>query len=220
VVQSTLLLGLISAPVTSFAADFAPPPPVGKAMPYVAPAYRWDGFYAGINGGGSFGSSYWDIAGNSFNVAGWLAGATIGYNMQFSRWVFGVEADYDYADITGVVTVNGCAARCSLRNNAVATVRGRVGYAIDRFLPYFTAGFAYGHLRAAQFGVGTTSKWQPAYTVGAGIEAAAFDNWTVKGEFLFIDYGTYSCSPVCGPPAFSKVSYYSNLFRLGMNYRF
>lgn len=220
-VQSTLVLGLMSAvPVTVLAADFAPPPVVGKAMPYVAPLQdRWDGFYAGINGGGAFGSSYWDLAGNSFNTAGWLAGATLGYNMQFNRMVLGLEGDFDIADISGNAAINGCAAGCSIRSNAMGTARARIGYTVDRFLPYFTGGIAYGHLRMAEVGFGTTSKWQAGYTVGAGMETVLVPGWTVKGEYLFVDYGNFSCSPVCGTPA-QKVDYYTNIWRLGMNYRF
>lgn len=220
VVQSTLVLGLISAPVTAFAADFAPPAVVGKAMPYAPPPQdRWDGFYAGINGGGAFGSSFWDLAMSSYSVAGWLAGATVGYNMQYGRMVLGVEGDFDFADMTGFVAANGCGAGCSLRSNALGTARGRIGYTVDRFLPYFTAGLAYGHLRMAQIGVGTASKWQAGYTVGAGMETAILPAWTVKGEYLFVNYGDFSCTPVCGASA-QKVNYYANVWRLGLNYRF
>ena len=35
-----------------------------------------------------------------------------------------------------------CAAGCETRNNWLATVRGRLGYAFDRFLPYITGGLA------------------------------------------------------------------------------
>jgi outer membrane immunogenic protein len=219
VAQSAVVVGLLVAPVTALAADFSPP--VGKAMPYAAPLpYRWDGFYVGVNGGGSFGSSFWSLAGNSFNTAGWLAGATVGYNMQFTRLVAGVEADFDYVDVIGTTTLGGCGATCSLRNRWLATGRARIGYALDRFFPYFTGGVAYGELRTARTGVGTSSRWQLGYTVGAGLEAVAMDNWTVKAEYLFVDFGEFRCSPVCGVAPANRVFYYTNIWRLGVNYRF
>ena len=217
--QSVMVLGLVSAPVMALAADFIPPP-VGKAFPYAAPLqHRWEGFYVGINGGGAFGSSYWDLAANSFNTAGWLAGGTIGYNFQFSRFVAGVEADFDFAEVTGSTTLGGCGAGCSIRNNYLATGRARLGYALDRFFPYFTGGVAYGRLSMARLGVGPASSWQVGYTVGAGLEVAVFDGWSVKSEYLFVDLGSFTCAPVCGGAA-SRVHFYQNVWRLGVNYRF
>jgi len=221
-VQSTILVGLICAPVTALAADFAPPPPVGKAIPYVPPLqYRWDGFYLGINGGGAFGSSKWDLAGsNSFNTAAWMAGATLGYNFQFTRMVIGIEGDFDYVSGGGSTTLGGCAATCTLDHNYLGTVRGRIGWALDRFFPFFTAGVAFGDIKASRVGVASSSNWQIGYVVGAGLEVVAWDNWTVKSEYLFVNLGDYACSPACGAAPTNNVNYYTNLFRLGLNYRF
>jgi outer membrane immunogenic protein len=219
-VQSAVALGVISAPVMAVAADFAPPP-VGKAVPYAAPlAYRWDGFYAGINGGGAFGTSFWDLANTNFTVAGWMFGGQVGYNMQFGRFIAGLEADFDYADIGGNTNAGGCVTTCTLRNRYLGTGRGRFGYAMDRFFPYFTAGVAYGQLEASRGGVATTTTWRIGYTVGAGLEFATFDNWTAKAEYLFVDLGSFNCTPACGPAGNNKVDYYANVVRLGLNYRF
>jgi outer membrane immunogenic protein len=72
--------------------------------------YSWTGFYVGLNGGGAFGNSSWDSTGNR-NISGGLVGGTIGYNYQWGRAVFGVEADIDWADINGS-TNNGCPLGC------------------------------------------------------------------------------------------------------------
>jgi len=219
-VQSAIVLGVIGAPVMASAADFAPPP-VGKAVPYAAPLhYRWDGLYVGINGGGGFGNSYWDIADTNFTVAGWLVGGTIGYNFQFTRFVAGIEADFDYADIGGNTLAGGCATTCTMRNRYLGTGRGRFGFALDRLFPYFTAGVAYGQLEASRTGVASTTTWRVGYTVGAGLEIAALDNWTAKAEYLFVDLGKFACSPACGAAAGSSADYYVNVIRLGLNYRF
>jgi outer membrane immunogenic protein len=222
VAQSAIVVGLLGTPVMALAADFAPPP-VGKAVPYAAPLqYRWDGFYVGINGGGAFGSTSWDVAAfNSFNTAGWMFGATVGYNMQFTRLVIGAEADFDYVDVSGRSTLGGCgAAGCTLTNRYLATGRGRIGYALDRFFPYFTGGIAYGELRTARTGFPSSSRWHLGYTVGAGLESAVFDSWTVKDEYLFVDFGHFTCSPVCGAAPNNRVFFYENVWRLGLNYRF
>jgi outer membrane immunogenic protein len=218
--QSAVVIGLISAPVTALAADFAPPP-VGKAIPYVAPLqYRWDGFYVGINGGGAFGQSVWSFAGNTgFDTSAWLIGATLGWNTRWGGLVVGIEGDFDYTGSSfGRTTQAGCVAGCSLTSDYLATVRGRIGYALDRFLPYFTAGGAVGRL-TTQTVVASNDEWRMGYAVGAGIEMAAMDSLTVKAEYMFVDLGNFTCSPSCGP-AGSKASYYTNLYRLGLNYHF
>ncbi len=118
---------------------------LSKAPVYVP--YSWTGFYVGLNGGGGFGNSSWDSTGNR-NISGGLAGGTIGYNYQWGRAVFGVEGDIDWADIDGS-TNNGCPLGCKTRDNWLSTVRGRLGYAADRFMPFITGGAAFGDIRAS-----------------------------------------------------------------------
>src|SRR5262249_17742057 len=72
-------------------------PPIAPV--YVPPiAYNWTGFYLGINGGGGWGHSNWDSAGN-FSLTGGLIGGTVGYNWQQGPLVLGVEGDIDWSDI-------------------------------------------------------------------------------------------------------------------------
>ena len=79
-----------------------------------------------------------DSTGN-FNVNGALVGGTAGYNLQFGAFVFGLEGDFDWTNIKGSVTTN-CLSTCETSNTWLGTARGRIGYAFDRFLPYFTGG--------------------------------------------------------------------------------
>ena len=63
------------------------------------------GFYVGVNGGGGWGRTDWffNVVGTTANhdSSGGLAGGQIGYNWQTGPWVFGVEADGDWANING-----------------------------------------------------------------------------------------------------------------------
>ena len=95
-------VGLVAVALTSaIAADMPPsrPLPPPRAPAYV-PFFTWNGFYMGINAGYGFGTSKWtdnvtqDTTG-SFNVNGPLVGGTIGYNLQFGAFVFGLEGDFD-----------------------------------------------------------------------------------------------------------------------------
>jgi outer membrane immunogenic protein len=105
------VFALTSALATSaLAADL----PV-KAPPIVPPVvYNWTGFYAGLNGGYSWGNTnnsfatpllpaYAYSASQSMN--GWVFGGQAGYNWQFSpKWVFGLEGDIDGTGQRGTAT--------------------------------------------------------------------------------------------------------------------
>ncbi len=191
---------------------------------YVAP-FSWTGFYVGINGGYGWGKSNWTagaITTGDFNVKGPLVGGTLGYNLQTGAWVFGLEADAD-ADaswIKGSTTVNCGGGGCETSNRWLATGRGRIGYAWDRFLPYITGGVAGGDIKmGAVNGTVSETKTKLGYTVGGGVEYAFLGAWSAKIEYLYVDLGKASCSAAtCGLT--TDVKFNANIVKLGVNYRF
>ena len=183
---------------SAHAADM--PRAVTKAPAYVPPAvsfYNWSGPYIGINGGGSFTGS---------NSAG-LVGGTLGYNFQSGPWVFGLEGDMNWLSHTSA----------SVRNNWLATIRGRIGYAMGStgsILPYVTGGAAFGDVSNTVTGVGMVSDNESGWTLGGGIEAAISGPLTAKIEYLYVDLGD-------GPSLAGVGSeYHTNIVRAGLNYRF
>jgi outer membrane immunogenic protein len=215
------LVGLAALTGTAAAADL--PPRMAPAPYYKAPAevqvYNWTGFYIGINGGGGFGRSDWDSIGSSFDVSGGLVGGTVGYNYQFGQAVVGVEGDIDWADINGT-TNTACPFGCKTTDNWLSTVRGRLGYAADRFMPFITGGAAFGDIRASTPGFAGASNTEAGWTVGAGLEFAIAGNWTAKAEYLYVDLGKFNCGISCGALVTDNVSFTTNIVRAGVNYRF
>lgn len=219
-VACVALLGAIAASAPARAADlpsryarpYAPPPPV------YSPIYNWTGFYLGINGGAGWGGSQWDGV-DKFSVSGGLIGGTLGYNWQFGQLVAGIEGDIDWSGIGGSTNVN-CLFGCETRNHWLATARARVGYAFDRFLPYLTAGLAIGDIAATTPGWPAGSTTTAGWTIGAGIEFGIVSNVSIKAEYLFVDLGEFNCGLNCGLAGNGNVSFYSNLFRGGLNVRF
>jgi outer membrane immunogenic protein len=210
--------GLIALVGAAAAADLPPGPPnYYKSPAFVPPPYTWSGFYIGLNGGGGLGRSNWDTAGG-FNVDGGLVGGTIGYNYQIGRAVLGVEGDLDWSGLRGSITSAGCPAGCTTSDSWLSTVRGRLGYAADRFMPYITAGGAFGNINASTPG-GGGSVTNAGWTVGAGLEFAIAGNWTAKAEYLYVDLGRFNCGVGCGA-ATDNVSFNTNIVRGGINYRF
>ena len=170
-----------------------------------------------MNGGGAFGTSTWDTAG-SINTSGGLVGGTIGYNYQINHFVIGAEGDIDWASISGSTTTIACPAGCKTGDSWLATARGRVGYAADRFLPFVTGGAAFGNIQATTAGL-TTSTTNAGWTIGAGLEFAITPNWSAKAEYLYVSLGKFNCGLNCGATT-DNVSFNANLVRGGINYHF
>jgi outer membrane immunogenic protein len=202
------------------AADLSRPPPVyPRAQVFVPPSYDWTGFYFGINGGGGFGSSSWNSTG-SRDVSGGVVGSQLGYNRQIGQAVFGVEGDLDWSDINGSSN-NLCAAGCKTTNTWLSTVRGRLGYAADRFMPFVTGGVAFGNIEASTPGFPQGGADRTGWTLGGGLEAALVSNWTAKVEYLYVDLGNFNCGLNCGAGLTTdNVSFHANVLRAGLNYRF
>ena len=139
-------LAVVTAMDSANAADIARRQAMPTKAAYVQ-AYNWTGAYVGINVGGGFGNSIWTAPGGStgFNVAGGVVGGTLGYNYQMGQAVFGLEGDLDWSNIHGNTSNGICVGvTCETHNNWLATARGRVGYAFDRFMPFITGGAAFG----------------------------------------------------------------------------
>jgi outer membrane immunogenic protein len=215
-------LGLVALASAAAAADlparrYEPIPQ--RAVPVYAPVYNWTGFYLGINGGAAWGHSSWTSTG-SFDTDGWMIGGTIGYNWQATSWVFGIEGDLDWTNISGTTTT-ACVPGCTTKNSWLGTVRGRLGYAFDRFMPYVTAGAAFGDIRATQPPGFNSRETNAGWTAGGGLEFVIANNWTAKAEYLYVDLGTNNCGLACGN-GFNPddVRFRTHIVRGGVNVRF
>jgi len=221
--SAAALVALAATLSTAVAADLGRRPPPPEAPVYApVPYYGWTGFYVGLNGGGAWGGrSRFDFPGSppaSFDVSGWLAGGTLGFNYQLGHFVLGVEGDFDGSDIRGSSACLGAFA-CQTRTDWLATARGRIGYAFDRFLPYVTGGLAVGNLTAGVPGIGSATSTRAGWAVGGGIELALTGNWTAKAEYLYVDLGSFDCG-ACGGVLPPSIGFATNVFRVGVNYRF
>jgi len=209
-----------------FAADLPTKAPVYKAP--ASAAYNWTGFYLGINGGGAWGNTTWadpTPPSSSWNTSGWLVGGTAGYNWQAagSPWVVGIEGDLDAAKISGTGNGTDCTpvVNCQTQTTWLATVRGRGGYAWDRWLAFATGGAAFGNIQANATGTPVESANRAGWTVGGGAEYAFAGQWSLKGEYLYVDLGSFNCTAVgCSIPAPTNVNHRFNVVRAGINHRF
>ena len=197
---------LIAAISTASAADLARP--VYTKAPPAPVLFSWTGFYIGGNVGGKWLANTNDtltVAGTTFTFgpdnSSWIAGGQVGYNWQApgSAWVFGVEGDIDAQDFSRSVvlatTVGPLLAgdTFSVESKWQASLRGRIGYAVDRVLFYGTGGVAFTQIKASAtlVGVGTVTddNTRVGATVGGGIEWAVWNNISLGVEGRYTWYG-------------------------------
>jgi outer membrane immunogenic protein len=88
--------------------------------------------------------------------------------------------------------------------------------------PYFTTNNP--HDTAS--GSSSNSETRAGWTVGGGVEWAFAEYWSVKAEYLYVDFGSISTSanvtlPPFNPNVFStSADLKANIVRVGINYRF
>jgi outer membrane immunogenic protein len=191
-----------------------------KAPAVVAPIYSWAGFYIGLNGGGGSARKCWDI--NNFlgvavpstregchDATGGLVGGQVGYRWQSANWVFGLEAQGDWANFKGSNPTQLLAPFTLFTNNskvdAIGLFTGQVGYAWNNVLWYVKGGAAvthdkyYGQLLGVTLDNASETRW--GGTVGTGVEIGFAPHWSVAFEYdhLFMGSRNNTFTSIFGP---------------------
>ncbi|MBA4034050.1 MAG: hypothetical protein C0480_05520 [Bradyrhizobium sp.] len=188
---------LAASTASSFAADLAARPYTKAPPPVVAAMYDWSGFYIGINGGWGQSSTRYDWANflvRSDDASGGTVGGQIGYNWQAGSWVFGIEAQGNWADLSRTY-VDPFDPRWSVGTtvDALGLFTGRVGYAANNVLFYVKGGAAvasnsyWAALNNVDFINVSNTRWGAA--VGAGLEWGFAPNWSFGVEYNHLFLG-------------------------------
>jgi outer membrane immunogenic protein len=190
---------------SAWAADMRPASaPVYTKAPMVAP-FSWTGFYIGGDGGYGYATSSGTSANAagffpipySFNVNGPIAGGFVGGNYQMGTLVLGAEADWQWANLGGngaVVAVPGGSLTFTSTVKSYGSARGRLGFAVDHWLFFATAGWAWGTWSTSYAAAGAAAFTNSAtshsgWTAGAGVEYA-FTNYLLgRLEYRYTDLG-------------------------------
>jgi outer membrane immunogenic protein len=152
----------------------------------------------------------------SLTSSGYVGGGQAGYDYQLGGWVIGAVADIDATGIEGRGSISGssvgntngsASAHISSKLDYLGTVRARVGLPIadGRFMPYVTAGMAYGQVNSSAaidvvpaasenssptHFAASRNLTRVGWTVGAGAEYAITPQITFGAEYLYTDLGT------------------------------
>lgn len=213
----TLTLMTLAATIAAGAASAADLPRKAPPPAMVAPAFSWTGLYIGANAGYGWGDSNGTLA-LPGSIDGALAGGQIGINYQFpaSPVVIGIEADYQWANIEGTT---GFFLPVNVELQRFGTVRGRLGFAWDRFMLYGTGGWAFAANTEVSIGGLSASRDLSGWTAGVGVEWAFAPNWSAKLEYLHLGlesknyFGPGVCLAGC------NAGLDVDLVRVGLNYR-
>lgn len=216
----------------------------GPNVPFApAPAASWTGFYVGANVG--YATSDMDVDDILFEGApppidldfglspdGVIGGGTIGYNYQFGSMVAGLEGDFDLTSLKDSFTNDVAGFTGTGELQWLSTLRGRIGFAADRFLVYGTGGLAIGEIKGTiddDYGAGVVitthdSQTHVGWTAGGGVEFALTDHITLKGEGLYYDLGSEDYSFDEGPDGYSPITTSVDasgwIARAGINWKF
>jgi outer membrane immunogenic protein len=205
-----LLLAGIAVWATIFAhhASAADMPVKAPPAAPIAPAsYNWSGFYVGGQVGYLWGRTRVEEDGvvtePHAKTNGVIGGVLGGYNWQTGPVVFGLEGDFSWTNAHGTGTVtpppSPTVITTQLPNtydvNWTSHVRGRLGYAADRWLFFVAGGLAIADFDF-QEGATITTVIPPSpggtyigWSIGGGVEYAITQNILGRVEFLYDDFG-------------------------------
>jgi outer membrane immunogenic protein len=238
---SLLAVGTLFSAGSAVAADMAVK---ARPAPIMAVPFSWTGFYVGINAGGGWGTKDWTDPNNCAfctgiprylgrsDISGWLVGGQVGANYQMGSIVLGVELDGSWADINGShLDITTPTNPLYTKVDGIASATGRLGFAFDRALIYAKGGAAWVNEKHwINNGAGVTfanandvTRW--GWTIGGGLEYAFDNNWSIKGEYQYMDFTnesgtTFNCTACIVTPFDFRIDQKLNIAKVGLNYRF
>ncbi len=180
--------------------------------------YDWSGAYAGLSAGATW-ETFETLIGTpstrvNLDADGFSGGVYGGMNFSSGPVVFGVEIDASFTTGKDTAIVSGVPV--TAQSDWFSTLRGRAGYALDRYLIYGTGGLAAGNVSIGT-PAGSANENRFGWTIGAGVEAALNDRFTLRGEYLYTDLGSVD-GTVGGSPFSAEFD--SHTLRAGVTYRF
>lgn len=245
------ILLVLAACVGSVAATHAADLPLfvkGRPLPVIDP---WQGFYFGPHIGYGWSRKKWVDNFPVFDgevdadvqASGFIGGAQLGYNFQFSNILVGIEGDFSWSGMRNedFPCFSFGDQRCTAKPQMFADITGRLGYIAGPWLIYAKGGVAFVQDRYEN--LATCSGTQPTsrggvsaacgdkffadhsgagWLVGGGIETFIARNWSVKVEYNYMDFGAPSVTFKDGGTGFftEEIHQQVQIVKLGLNYHF
>lgn len=215
------------------------------------------GYFCNNTGAGAANAAALDASGTGdITDTAFTGGVQGGFNYQWGSAVVGIETDFDSFNLGGSRTANGIfpvagpippgalpagtayTITQSFDTDWLWTLRGRLGWLVQpNLLIYATGGWALTDLQVSftysdnngARSSGSASSNKNGWTVGGGIEWAFNSHWTLRAEYLYLDFGKVTATgnvPAVAQKAGAQNALSTsgdltaNIARLGINYRF
>jgi high affinity Mn2+ porin len=196
------------------------------------------GFYVGGHVGYMFGNANATLsdptgvvsAGGITPYGSPVGGLQAGYEHFFpSRLMLGVELDASVANYQDLATVLSYRATgtgtATEQLEWLASLRGRVGYDLGGWTPFFTGGIAWASTRYSRIDLTTgnedanPSNIRLGYVLGAGVDYRLDQRWSARAEYLYTNLGLTGFAFASAPARYDS-QYELHRFRVGLNYKF
>lgn len=223
----------------AWSADLVEPAPVPVAAPLVP---MWTGLYVGGLVGYAWSDEAWTLVDNagpgncnqcgnevtSFGMDGFMGGFQIGYNYQIENFVLGLEADINFMNLDGKgewSAQGGETRNGTTEIDWLMTVGPRAGFVVDQSLFYIEGGYAAASESHSHLGnngnVFDGEETHDGWFIGGGLEYALDANWTIKGEYNYVDIGSeVSLSGDEPNNAVFDIDQNIQTFKVGLSYKF
>lgn len=231
-IAATLLASIFLAGASTVsAADLEQP-----AQDYTS-SYDWSGFYiggvAGYNWGKDRTTEYDTATGQPLNMHfdykpdGFSGGVKAGVNFQHGSFVYGAEADFELTNIKGgfIDRIQNL-GRGDDTYDWQASLRARMGLALDRVMIYGTGGVAIADIKNTYTLVPLNivepiSDIRAGWTAGAGVDFAVTDNLIAGIEYRFTKFNDFTNVSHSAFPGISGTQEPQfNAVRLTLSYKF
>ncbi len=236
-------VGAIAIAGSAFAAEPLPyvPPPV--------PIFSWTGLYAGIQVGYAWDHdpvtvqsffplvpipsipTFFTVDNLSSNPSGVIGGIHAGYNLQINQWVAGLEGSVDGTSVHSTLFSPLGLATLDTSSAVQGSIRLLAGIAFDRVLLYATCGAAFAGIEKTYttsvpvFITESVSQTRSGWTVGGGLAYALTNNWSIRAEYRYSDFGhlvDYPFAVLISPFGSLSVQHHltQNQVQFGISYKF
>jgi outer membrane immunogenic protein len=183
----------------------------------------------------------------SYRADGFTGGLQMGYNLQNGAAIVGWELDFNAFSLSGSRSAGGLVpvgggqsftTTTTTDTDWLFTARGRLGWAVaPSYLVYVTGGVAVTELKVSNAfadtlvppisGTSSSRSTKAGWVVGGGLEWAASGNWTIKAEYLYVNFGSVSTNAsvfesgnTIPNQLTTSADLRANIVRAGFNYRF
>jgi outer membrane immunogenic protein len=206
---------LIGAPAIAADAEAPPPEPL---------VYDWSGFYLGAHVG--YGEAQVDGLDHDLNPNGIIGGAHGGLNFQLGSFVLGAEGDFSWGNWEDSAGPNNQGESVSVDLDWLATLRARLGLAIDNFLIYGTVGAAWTDAEASiSDNVGPVTSGSVDFddvglVAGGGVEWGMNERLSLRLEGLWFNFDDTIGTDIVTDPGDSVTLDDAWVVRTGISFNF